>query len=175
MEVVVYLRSWKAAAIGAAAIAIAIVPAALAFETDARRWNYFSAAVLLFASVFFSGLGLALLVRAISANPAIRTGREGIEFRSVPFMSGFVPYADVARITAIRYGAAQYVAVFLREDEGFLDSQPRLLRPVLRRLSKAGHPVCVILVGVGRGEEHRANSERIRLAMQSVLESGHAA
>jgi hypothetical protein len=175
MEIVVYLRSWKAAGIGLAAIAMASILGVLAFETDERWWNYFSAAILLFGLLFFSGFGLALLLRAISPYPAVRTGAAGIEFRSVPFMSGRIPYSNVSQVRAVRYGAAQYVSVGLRDEDSFIRSQRRLLRPALRYLSKAGHPVCVILVGVGHGEEHRAISERLWMAVQTTGERLHAA
>jgi hypothetical protein len=168
MDVVFHLRSWKGASFGTAAIAMGAACAFLAFQTDARRWSYFAAAVLLFGFGFFAVPGLALLARALSPYPALKSGPAGIEFRSVPFLSGHVPYSNISGIRALRYGAGQYVCMDLRSDESYVQSQPRLLRPALRYLSKAGHPVCIVLVAVGRGERHQDISARLRQVLDTV-------
>lgn len=152
-----------------------LLAGALAFDTDARRWTYFSAAVLMFGLIFFVALGLALVVRGVSPYPALRVDATGVSFRSVPFMLGHIPFSNVSQVRALRYGAAQYIAFRLKNEEMFMLSQPRLLRPALRYLLEAGHPTCVVLVGVGRGEEQREISERVRAAIQKFGEYGDAA
>jgi len=175
MQVVVFLRSWKGVAFGVGAIVMGILAALLAADTGAPRWNLFAAAVLWFTFAFFGGLGLALLTRAASPHPALRTDSTGIMFRSVPFMSGHAPFSNISQVRALSYGAAKYVALLLNDEEEFIRSQPSLLRPALRYVARAGHPTCVILVGVGTGGDHRVISEQLRGAVRAHRKSGAAA
>lgn len=164
---VFYLRSWKIATIGLMFVLFGAMGASLTFDTGAPRWNVFAAAVCSLGAALLGGLGLALLVRAASPRPAIRTDGNGIEFRSVPFLSGHVPFTNVCQVRTVSYGMANYVALCLKDDEQFLLSQPGFLRPALRYLAQAGHPVCVILVGAGKSRGPRVIAGRLRAIVRA--------
>jgi hypothetical protein len=164
---VFHLRSWKIGAVGLMFVLVGAVGASLAFDAGAPRWNVFAAAVCSLGAVLFGGIGFALFVRAASPRPAIRTDGHGIEFRSAPFLSGRVPFSNVSQVGTLSYGMANYVALWLKDDEQFLRSQPGFLRPALRYLAQAGHPVCVILVGADEKMKLRVISGRLRAIVRS--------